>query len=178
MKLYETVMHNKIIIVCLGPPRIELLQDQFHAELGKNFQINCTAINGGDASMNMVFSWKTPKGVQFNVTTTDEDDSRTATSTLHISRVTHRHAGLYQCIVKNGGPVMSITSSQLVVQGEYWLIHYTAGVIISHAILVHPSKPRELGIVSEGIDSLTLAWNNPVHPRGSIDHFKVNLLTL
>ena len=53
--------------------------------------------------MNLIFSpWKIPRRVQFNVTATDEDDSRTATSTLHINNVTRNHDGMYQCNVRNG----------------------------------------------------------------------------
>ena len=107
----------------LGPPKVNPIKPQFHAELGKHFQINCTATNNRDASVNLVFSWKTPNGVQFNVTTTKEDSSRTATSTLHISTVTHKHGGEYQCIVSNGGSAKDITSSSIMVQGRLPLIY-------------------------------------------------------
>ena len=61
--------------------------------------------------MNLTFSWRRPNSVQFNVTTTAEDESRTATSTLHISTVTHNHGGVYQCIVSNGGHQSSTNSA-------------------------------------------------------------------
>ena len=70
--------------------------------LGEQLQITCAATNDQDAPMNLIFSWKGPNGVQFNVTTTDEDDSRKATSTLHIKAVTRNHNGVYMCIVTNG----------------------------------------------------------------------------
>ena len=70
--------------------------------------------------MNLKFSWQTPNNVQFNVTTTDEDDSRTATSTLHIGSVTHNHGGVYRCVVRNDGQQNNndSVSSTVVVEGN------------------------------------------------------------
>ena len=109
-------------VCCLGPPRISPLQPQFHAELGREFQINCTATNIPNASVNLIFSWSGPNGVRLDYTTTDEDDSRTATSTLHINTITHDHGGVYQCIVRNGGSANDTTSSEMVVQGTHYQI--------------------------------------------------------
>ena len=93
--------------------------------LGEEFQITCTATNDEDAPMNLMFSWRTPNGVQFNVTTTDEDDSHTATSTLHIHTVTLNHGGVYQCIVSNGGHQANNISvnSTLIVEGK--IVHFS-----------------------------------------------------
>jgi len=89
--------------VCLpGLPQVEELPQQVYVVLGEDFQITCTATNDQDAPRNLMFSWGTPRGVEFNYTTTDEDDSRTASSTLHISNVAVDHNGEYTCIVGNG----------------------------------------------------------------------------
>ena len=74
-----------------------------HVVLGENVHINCTATNDQDAPMNLIFSWTTSNNLHFTITTTDESDSRTATSTLYISNVTGNHGGLYMCTVSNGG---------------------------------------------------------------------------
>ena len=88
--------------------------------LGENVHINCTATNDQDAPMNLVFSWMTFNNLQFTITTTDEDDNRTATSTLHISNVTSNHGGVYMCTVSNGGEQGNNVSvdSTLIVQGK------------------------------------------------------------
>ena len=99
---------------------IKELPQQLHAVLGESFHIICTATNDQDAPVNLIFYWGGPNGVQFNVTTTDEDGSLTATSTLHISNVTHNHGGVYQCTVSNGehqrNNIFVITN--LVVEGK------------------------------------------------------------
>jgi len=82
---------------------------------GEEFQITCTATNDQDAPTNLMFSWRTPRGVEFNETTTDEDDSRTASSILHISNVTNS-GGQYRCIVRNVGG-SEVTASRLIVEG-------------------------------------------------------------
>ena len=105
------------MFIVLGPPRISPLQPQFHAELGKEFQINCTATNILGASANLMFTWSGPNGVHLDYTTPDEDNSRTATSILRISTITHGHSGVYQCTVRNGGSASDTTSSMIVVQG-------------------------------------------------------------
>jgi len=87
--------------------------------LGEEFQITCTATNDQDAPTNLIFSWRTPRGVEFNETTTDEDDSHTASSTLHISDVTNSNGGQYRCIVWNDGG-NDTTKSLLVVEGLYY----------------------------------------------------------
>ena len=96
------------------------LPQQVHVVLGEVFQITCTATNDQDAPKNVMFSWRTPRGVEFNETTTDEDDSHTASSTLHISSVTNNDGGRYRCSVsndklKNGGS--ADTSLRLIVEG-------------------------------------------------------------
>ena len=80
---------------------MEELPQQAHVVLGEEFQIKCTATNDQDAPKNLIFSWEAPRGVELNYTTTDEDDSRTASSTLHISNITVDHNGEYTCIAKN-----------------------------------------------------------------------------
>ena len=90
--------------------------------LGEELQITCTATNDQDAPTNLMFSWRTPNNVTFNNETTKEDgSSRTATSTLHISTVTHDHDGMYQCIVRNGEPVSANASEStiVIVEGKY-----------------------------------------------------------
>ena len=99
---------------------IKDLPQQLHVVLSEEFWITCSATNDQDAPMNLKFSWLTPNNVQFNVTTTDEDDSRTATSTLHIGRATHNHDGVYQCVVRNDGQQNNnndSVSSTVVVEG-------------------------------------------------------------
>ena len=101
---------------------IQKLPQQLCIVLGEELQIKCGAINDQDALVNLVFFWRAPNGVQFNITTTTEDDSRTATSTLHISRVTHNYSGLYQCFVRNDGHQRnssSVTSTTVIVEGNY-----------------------------------------------------------
>ena len=63
-----------------------------------------------------MFSWKTPKRVEFNETTTDEDDSHTASSTIHISSVTYNDSGRYRCSVRNDGG-SDVTTLRLIVEG-------------------------------------------------------------
>ena len=121
-----------IVVYCLGPPRITPLQPQFHAELGRDFEINCTATNVHDATINLNFTWSTPNGVQFDISSTAEDESRTATSTLHIDMITPNHGGEYQCIVSNGGEAIRTTSSEIVVQGKCHLIYHVTGLTTNH----------------------------------------------
>ena len=104
-----------------GPPIVERLPQQLHAELGKEFQITCTATNDQDAPMNLTLSWRTPNVT--DITTTDEHNSNTIISTLHISNVTHAHGGMYQCTASNGerrGNNVSV-SSNLVVEGNSYV---------------------------------------------------------
>ena len=110
-----------------GPPTAEKLPQRLHVVLGENFQITCTATNDQDAPMNLMFSWKIPNGIQYNVTTSDEDKTRTAFSTLYVSAVTHNHSGMYHCIVKNGEHIRNVNSvtSTVVVEGKT-LIHQLA----------------------------------------------------
>ena len=145
--------------------------------MGKEFQINCTATNVPDASGNLTFTWTGPNGVELNFTNPDEDSSRTATSTLNISMITHHHGGVYQCIVRNGGAANDTITSEIVVQGMRYLINHIMSLNINH-ILVRPSRPREFNMIYQDINSLTLRWNDPAHTHGAIDHFNVNMLTL
>ena len=91
-----------------------------HVVLGENVHINCTATNDQDAPMNLMFSWTTLNNLHFTVTTTDEDNSHTATSTLHISNVTSNHGGVYMCTVSNGEHQRNNVSinSTLIVEGK------------------------------------------------------------
>ena len=86
--------------------------------LGEELQITCTATNDEDAPMKLKFSWSTPNDIQFNVTITN--NSHTATSTLHISTVTHNHGGVYQCIVRNDEHQANnvSVSSTVIVEGK------------------------------------------------------------
>jgi len=88
--------------------------------LGEEAQITYTATNDQDAPRKLMFSWRTPNNNKFigtstdkfNITTTDEDDSHTATSILHISTVTHNHGGEYECVVRNGEPISANSSKK------------------------------------------------------------------
>ena len=117
-------MSNRSVILTIflktGPPTAEDLPQQLHVVLGEEFWITCTATNDQDAPMNLKFSWLTPNNVQFNFTTTDENDNRKATSTLHIGRTTRNHGGVYQCIVRNDGQQNNnnSVSSTIVVEGN------------------------------------------------------------
>jgi len=93
---------------------VEELPRQVYVVLGEVFQITCTATNDQDAPTNLMFFWRTR--VEFNETTTDEDDSRTASSTLYISNVTIYDGGRYRCIVWNDGG-SEVTTSKLIVEG-------------------------------------------------------------
>ena len=95
---------------------VQELPQQVHVVLGEEFQITCTATNDQDAPTNLMFSWRTPRGVEFNETTTDEDDSRTASTTLHISNVANSNRGQYRCSVRNDGG-SDFTTSRLIVEG-------------------------------------------------------------
>jgi len=110
-------MCTNLITFDTGPPVVQELPQQVHVVLGKKFQITCTATNDQDAPRNLMISWEAlnPR-IQFNETTTDEDDSRTASSTLHISSVASSDGGQYQCTVKNGRRG-AITASTLIVEG-------------------------------------------------------------
>ena len=68
--------------------------------------------------MKLMFSWRVPDGVMYNITT-DEDDSHRASSTLHIGSVTHNHSGVYWCFVRNDGHQrsISVTSTTVIVEG-------------------------------------------------------------
>ena len=84
-----------------GPPTVRELPQQVHVVLGEEFQITCTATNDQDAPKNLMFSWRTSNGVEYNYTTTDEDNSRTASSTLHIRNVSKNDEGKYVCNARN-----------------------------------------------------------------------------
>ena len=101
---------------------IKELPQRHHVVLGEKLQITCTATNNRDAPMKLMFSWRVPDGVMFSNITTDEDDNHTSSSTLHISRVTHNHSGVYQCFVRNDGRQRnnnSATSTNVIVEGNY-----------------------------------------------------------
>ena len=103
-----------------GPPIVQELPQQVHVVLGEEFQITCTATNDQNAPTNLMFSWRTAKEVEFNETTTDEDDSHTASSTLHISSVTNNDSGQYRCSVRNDGlrnGESVVTTFRLIVEG-------------------------------------------------------------
>ena len=96
---------------------MEELPQQVHAVLGEEFQITCTATNDQDAPANLMFSWRAlNRRSQFNETTTNEDESRTASYTLHISSITNNDDGRYQCRVSNGRG-SAVSTSTLIVEG-------------------------------------------------------------
>ena len=106
--------------MCLpGPPQVQELPEQVHVVLGEEFKITCTATNDQDAPENLMFSWRAPRRVAFNDTPTYEDDSRTASSTLHISSATSKDGGQYQCSVSNDGGGTATTST-LIVEGLWF----------------------------------------------------------
>ena len=140
--------------------------------LGEEFQITCTATNDQDAPTNLMFSWRTPKGVE--KTTTDEDDSRTASSTLHISSVTSSDNGSkYTCNVRNirGGGVG--TSFTLIVEGIITLIFSLQCTITTLYITEKSSRPTSFNITQVLTNSLQLTWSVPTNPHGSIDYYNV-----
>ena len=96
-----------------------------HVVLGENVHINCTATNDQDAPRNLMFSWTTLNNLHYTITTTDEDDSHTATSTLHISNVTGNHGGVYVCTVSNGEDQRNNVSVNLtlIVEGKISLFN-------------------------------------------------------
>ena len=96
-----------------------------HVVLGENVHINCTATNDQDAPMNLMFSWTTLNNLHFTIASTDEDNSHTATSTLHISNVTSNHSGVYMCTVSNGENRRNNVSvnSTLIVEGKISLFN-------------------------------------------------------
>ena len=103
-----------------GPPIVQELPQQVHVVLGEEFQITCTATNDQDAPTILMFSWKRLREqVELNKTATDEDDSRTASSTLHISSVTENDDGRYKCSVSNDGG-SAVTTFRLIVEGLYY----------------------------------------------------------
>jgi len=116
-----------------GPPIVQKLPQQVHVVLGEEFQITCTATNDQDAPTNLMFSWRAPRGVEFNETTTDEDGNRTASSTLYISNVTSYDGGQYRCNVSNDGG-NEVTSFILIVEGLQSNYHFT----IYHNLLQYP----------------------------------------
>ena len=110
--------------MCLpGPPQVEELPEQAHGVLNEEFQITCTATNDQDAPTNLMFSWEVPNSVVYNYTTTDEDDGRTASSTLCINNITVDHNGQYTCIARNGmgGRRKVDTTFTLIIEGKQLL---------------------------------------------------------
>ena len=89
--------------------------------LGEELRITCTATNDEDAPLKLMFSWRTPNNVTFTNETTNEDTSRTATSTLRIDTVTRNHNGMYQCIVRNGEHRFAASSNltAVIIEGKY-----------------------------------------------------------
>ena len=117
-----------------GPPPVEELPKQAHGVLNEEFQITCTATNDHHAPSNLMFSWEAPRGIEsnytklnytklnytkLNYTTTDEDDKRVASSTLHFSNVTLDRGGMYTCRVRNrvGEGLNVDTMFTLIVEG-------------------------------------------------------------
>ena len=149
---------------------IERLPQQLHVVLGEEFQIICTATNDQDASMSLILSWTTPNGV--DITTADEHNGLTTTSTLHISNVTHNHGGVYQCTASNGehqGNNVSVTST-LVVEGKFiCCIH---DCVLQHTI-EKSSPPISFSIIHINATSFQLMWSSPRNPHGIINYYTV-----
>ena len=97
---------------------VERLPQQLHVVLGREFDITCNATNDQDAPMSLTLSWTAPDVV--DITTTDEHDGLRATSTLHISNVTHAHGGVYHCTASNGERQKNNVSisSTLIIEGK------------------------------------------------------------
>ena len=149
---------------------VQELPQQVHVVLGEEFQITCTATNDQDAPTNLMFSWEAPRGAELNETTTDEDDSRTASSTLHISSVTNNNNGSkYTCNVRNirGGGVG--TSFTLIVEGIFSL----QCIITTLYIIEKSSRPTSFNITQVLTNLLQLTWSVPTNPRGSINYYNV-----
>ena len=122
MLLITCLLHKAVILhYHTGPPIVQELPQQVHVVLGEEFQITCTATNDQDAPTNLMFFWRTPRRAEFNETTTDEDNSRIASSALHISRVTNNFGGQYTCNVRNNRRGNVNTSFALIVEGIYSL---------------------------------------------------------
>ncbi|XP_065918202.1 receptor-type tyrosine-protein phosphatase S-like isoform X7 [Dysidea avara] len=149
------VESNPATITVYGPPIVQELPQQVHVVLDEEFKITCTASNDQDAPTNLMFSWRRLREqVEFNETTTDEDDSHTASSTLHISSVTYNDSGRYRCSVRNGDG-SAVTTFNLTVE-------------------VPSSPPRSLNIIHVNVSSLELTWNRPRHRRGEIEFYNVH----
>ena len=87
--------------------------------MGEQFQITSVATNDKDAPHNMMFTWMTPDGVDYNVNITSEDDDHTASSTLYISRLARSDNGTYKCYVTNNNvsDASIFTSTTVMVEG-------------------------------------------------------------
>ena len=103
-----------------GPPMVDTLPQHLYAVLGEKFQIMCNATNDQDAPVNLTFSWKTPDGIHFNITTSTKGKGHKVISTLCINSITKHHDGMYKCIVSNGKHQSNNVSisSMLVVEGN------------------------------------------------------------
>ena len=100
-------------------PTIIPLPQHIHGVLDEQFQITCNATNDKDAPHNMMFTWMTPDGVDYNVNMTSEDDDHTASSTLYISRLARSDNGTYECYVTNNNlsDASIFTSTIVTVEG-------------------------------------------------------------
>ena len=100
-------------------PTINLLSNQTLGVLGEQFQITCKATNDKNAPHNMMFTWMTPDGVDYNVNMTSDDDDHTASSTLYISSLAKSDNGTYKCYVTNNNVsnVSILTSTTVIVEG-------------------------------------------------------------
>ena len=106
-------------LIYIDNPTINPLPHHIHGVLGEQFQITCDATNDKDASHNMIFTWMTPDGVDYNVNMTSEDNDHTASSTLYISRLARSDNGTYKCYVTNNNvsDVSIFTSTTVIVEG-------------------------------------------------------------
>ena len=141
--------------------------------LDENVHINCTATNDQDAPMNLMFSWKTSNNLHFTITTTNEDDSRTATSTLHLSNVTSNHGGVYVCTVSNGEDQRNNVSVDLtlIVEGK---ISSCVCKNYNIIITVQSSSPLNFNISHINTTSFHLMWSPPKYPHGNINYYRVS----
>ena len=116
-KLLTTILST--FIINTDNPTINLLSNQTLGVLDEQFQITCNATNDKDAPHNIMLTWMSPDGVDYNVNMTSEDDDHTASSTLYISRLARNDNGTYKCYATNNNvsDASIFTSTTVIVEG-------------------------------------------------------------
>ena len=115
----KNTSNNFFNMINTDNPTINPLQHQTLGVLDEQFQITCNATNDKDAPHNMMFTWITPDGVDYNVNMTSEDDDHSVSSTLYISRLARSDNGTYKCYVTNNNVSNAsiFTSTTVIVEG-------------------------------------------------------------